>query len=179
MIALGPGAWHPLAPSLMPCWSWLVALAGPRLDLFLVPAMLVAIQAVCLRLLRDTRRALCWTLCSCVRSTCLLCSWRSAWFGRGYISASIYGVFHVFYVKRWITDPEVDSRPALICVRIQRTAWFDRGYKSASVYGEFDVFYVNSWITDPQVDSRPALFQRLLGSTVDTSICVRLRGWSS
>ena len=28
----------------------------------------------------------------------------------------------------WITDPEVDSRPAL-CSRIQRTAWFDRGYK--------------------------------------------------
>ena len=44
---------------------------------------------------------------------------------------------------------------------------------------EFFIFYVKWWIMDPQVDSRPALFQRLLGSTVNTSVCVSLRGWSS
>ena len=40
----------------------MLVLVGGRLDLFLVPAMLVAIQAACLRLLRDTRRASCWSV---------------------------------------------------------------------------------------------------------------------
>ena len=35
--------------------------------------------------------------------------------------------FTFFYVNWWITDPEVDSCPAL-CSGVQRTAWFDRGY---------------------------------------------------
>ena len=46
-------------------------------------------------------------------------------------------------------------------------------------FTEYFIFYVYWWIMDPQVDSRPALFQRLLGSTVNTSLCVSLRGWSS
>ena len=46
-------------------------------------------------------------------------------------------------------------------------------------FTEYFIFYVILWIMDPQVDSRPALFQRLLGSTVNTSLCVSLRGWSS
>ena len=46
-------------------------------------------------------------------------------------------------------------------------------------FTEYFIFYVYLWIMDPQVDSRPALFQRLLGSTVNTSFCVSLRGWSS
>ena len=48
----------------------------------------------------------------------------------------------------------------------------------ASVYGVFHFLCV-WWIMVPQVDSRPALFQRLLGSTVNTSLCVSRRGWSS
>ena len=49
-----------------------------------------------------------------------------------YMFASFYGLvdFLVFLrekVDMWITDPEVDSRPAL-CSCIQRTAWFDSGY---------------------------------------------------
>ena len=48
---------------------------------------------------------------------------------------------------------------------------------SSSVYGVFHI--VNMLIMDPEVDSRPALFQRLLGSTMDTCLCVSLRGWSS
>ena len=46
-------------------------------------------------------------------------------------------------------------------------------------FTEYFIFYVYLWIMGPQVDSRPALFQRLLGSTVNTSLCVSLRGWSS
>ena len=43
-------------------------------------------------------------------------------------------------------------------------------------FTEYFLLYAYWWIMDPQVDSRPALFQRLLGSTVDTSTCVSLRG---
>ena len=63
-------------------------------------------------------------------------------------------IFTFFYVKRWITDPEVDSRPAL-CPRLQRTAWFDLGYKfCVSLRRISRFFYVNWWITDPEVDSQ-------------------------
>ena len=43
----------------------------------------------------------------------------------------------------------------------------------------FTSFSVKTWITVPQVVSRPVLFVLLLGSTVNTSLCVRLRGWST
>ena len=46
-------------------------------------------------------------------------------------------------------------------------------------FTEYFIFYVYWWIMDPQVENRPVLFQRLLGSTVNTSLCVSLRGWSS
>ena len=49
----------------------------------------------------------------------------------------------------------------------------------ASVYGVFHFLRVLGVVMDPQVDSRPALYQRLLGSTLNTSLCVSPRGWSS
>ena len=87
---------------------------------------------------------------------------------------SVYGVFHILYVYWWIMDPEVDSRPALfsaLCLVRQRI-------HAVRQSTEFFIF-VNWWIMDPQVVSRPAHFQRLLGSTVDTRLCVSFRGWSS
>ena len=63
----------------------------------------------------------------------------------------------------------------VVYLRTQRTAWFDSGYMRCVSLRSFHIFYVY-WLTmDPEVDSRPALFWRLLGSTVDTSLCVRLR----
>ena len=63
----------------------------------------------------------------------------------------------------------------VVYLRTQRTAWFDSGYMRCVSLRSFHIFYVY-WLTmDLEVDSRPALFWRLLGSTVDTSLCVRLR----
>ena len=57
----------------------------------------------------------------------------------------------------------------------QRTAWFDSGYMRCVSLWSFLIFYV-FWLTMyPEVDSRLARFWRLLGSTEDTSLCVRLR----
>ena len=115
------------------------------------------------------------------------CQSTSSWVLSPYTTQCLSSVVHVtrslrsasfalfFIVKWWIMDPVVDSRPRsfsahfLVRQRIHAVRQFT----------EFFIFYVILWITDPQVDSRPALFQRLLGSTVDTSICVSLRGWSS
>ena len=66
----------------------------------------------------------------------------------------------------------------VVYLRTQRTAWFDSGYMRCVSLREFHFLRV-WWIVVLQVDSRPALFQRLLGSTVNTSLCVSLRGWSS
>ena len=90
---------------------------------------------------------------------------------------SVYGVFHILFVNWCIMVPEVDSRPAL-CLCILRCAWFDSGYMRCVSLRTIS-YFVNWWIMDPEVDSRPALCQRLLGPTVDTSLCVSLRGWSS
>ena len=63
----------------------------------------------------------------------------------------------------------------VVYLRTQRTAWFDSGYMRCVSLRSFHIFYV-FWLTvDPEVDSRPARFWRLLGSTVDTGLCVRLR----
>ena len=63
----------------------------------------------------------------------------------------------------------------VVSLRTQRTAWFDSGYMRCVSLWSFHIFYVY-WLTlDPEVDSRPALFWRLLGFTVDASLCVRLR----
>ena len=74
---LGPEAWHPLAPSWVPCWSWVGGSGSSSARLVPCARHCRGDPGCFVYVCFETRRASCWTLCSCVRSTCPLCSWRS------------------------------------------------------------------------------------------------------
>ena len=84
-----------------------------------------------------------------------------------------------FVIRWWMPLLCRSCGSQVVYLRTQRTAWFDSGYMRCVILRSISFSTCIGVVMDPQVDSRPALFQCLLGSTVNTSFCVSLRGWSS
>ena len=81
-----------------------------------------------------------------------------------------------FYVNRWITDPEVDSRLSFFpyTVHCLVRPWIQNLRQSSE---NFTFFFVNRMITDPEVDSRLSFFPYTVHAWFDRryKFCVSLR----